>query len=41
VWEIPPEPAMIFAYPPWNQTVEDEKRKQEAGKVLQAEASIA
>jgi hypothetical protein len=39
--ENPHEPAMIVAYLPWNETVEDEKRKQEAGKVWQAEASIA
>jgi hypothetical protein len=31
-----PKPAMIFAYPSWNQTVEDEKRKQEVGKVSHA-----
>jgi hypothetical protein len=29
--ENPHEPAMIVAYLPWNETVEDEKRKQELG----------
>jgi hypothetical protein len=29
--ENPHEPAMIVAYLPWNETVEDEKRKQEVG----------